>query len=563
MPTPLRTVQGQAGSNTFPDLAPQGRQYQGKKVDTYLRYALRVLLCLTTMHLWNAMQVSATTSLQLQLLGRPGPWGGISGLIPYGDRLYVVNSRIFANHNSADIYRYDPTHRTFHFARRLFSQDAGTPAVIDGLLYWPYEDPRFSTTYGEYAMTDGQRWRWHVARDLRGFHVHALGTHAGAMYALASGWRGRIYRSTDQGHHWALLYEHPTPNGKVSRVTGMVAQGATLYFALTAWAEEGPKLLLQNGGAVTTVPEWPSGRSIGALCAFHDGIFAVNRTENSSRLWHRTASGSVYPVTALDRYSVIDCATTPESLWVVTNAASGGLLWHSHNGQDWQQVQRFPERPVEVTVAHGQLFVGTFNQDQGGGLWGPDNTQPFPVPADTAALPLRKPHIFTSTALTQALRQLDDALTDVTPTTYRQRVLAALLPLAISHDPAAGHALAARLHRPIPRTLVSLIGGKVRRPAADIARWYLLHAVAQNGHGHVPPALLTIPWSSPPNSSEKYLEPSIAAAWAVSQLHQDDPATLTALRQALRGNTFPDAERGDLRAALHVLTGRPFRYPER
>ncbi len=218
---------------------------------------------------------------------------------------------------------------------------------------------------------------------------------------------------------------------------------------------------------------------------------------------------------------------------------------------------------MAITVAHGQLFVGTYNQDQGRGLWGPAQAQSFPIPVVGATLPPHQTQIFTPAALTQVLQQLDNALTDVTPTTYRQRVLAALLPLAISHDPAAGHALAARLHRPIPRTLVSLIGGKVRRPAADIARWCLLHAVAQNGHGHVPPVLLTIPWSSLPNSSEKYLEPSIAAAWAVSQLHQDDPATLTALRQALRGNTFPDAERGDLRAALHVLTGRPFRYPER
>lgn len=82
----------------------------------------------------------------------------MSGLIAYGPRLYLVNSQIFINHNAADVYSYHPGEGTLRFEQRLFSQDAGIPAIIDGLLYWPYEDPRFSSTYGEYAITDGQQW---------------------------------------------------------------------------------------------------------------------------------------------------------------------------------------------------------------------------------------------------------------------------------------------------------------------------------------------------------------------------------------------------------------------
>lgn len=35
----------------------------------------------------------------------------------------------------------------------LFSQDAGNPVVYNGLLYWPFEDPRRSAGTVEFAVT--------------------------------------------------------------------------------------------------------------------------------------------------------------------------------------------------------------------------------------------------------------------------------------------------------------------------------------------------------------------------------------------------------------------------
>jgi hypothetical protein len=92
----------------------------------------------------------------LVVLARPGPWPAISGLIGFDGRLWFVNSVRYPNHNSADIYSYDPADGTTRFEAALFSQDAGDPVVFEGRLYWPFEDPRWSTGRGEYMVTDGR-----------------------------------------------------------------------------------------------------------------------------------------------------------------------------------------------------------------------------------------------------------------------------------------------------------------------------------------------------------------------------------------------------------------------
>jgi hypothetical protein len=509
---------------------------------------------------WHG-EMSSTVAGPLVELGRPGPWAGVSGLIAYGPRLYLVNSQLFVNHNAADVYSYHPGEGTLRFERRLFSQDAGIPAIIDGLLYWPYEDPRFSSTYGEYAITDGQKWQWQVAPDLRGFHVHALTAHQGVLYALVSGWRGRIYQSRDHGQRWTLLYEHPSPAGQVSRITAMVAGADTLYFALTAWAEAGVKLLHRQGAAVVPVPGWPSGRSIGALGVFQGKIYAVNHTADTQRLWRSDGRRSPEPIAALDGYSVRALAATADTLWAVSAAPGGkGIVWRSADGLKWRQVQRLPAPPVALTVVGDQVFVGTYNRTRGGALWGPAPPHAFATLPPPAQLPAPSVHPFTPSALAHALHELDQALADSTRGDYRQRLITHLLPLALSHDPAAGQALSRRLYTSLPPTLVPLFGGQVQMPMAQLVRWYLLYAIALNGHGWVPPACLTTPWTASPNMAEKYLEPVLAAAWAVTELGQATPATLDALHIALAAE-LPTWARGDVLAALHRLAGHPFQYP--
>lgn len=151
-------------------------------------------------------------------LAKPGPWSGVSGLIGYGGRLWFVNSVKFVNHNSPDIYSYDPASGKTRYERHLFSQDVGEPLVFGGLLYWPFEDSRFSARHGETMVTNGRNWQWRILPDGEVFHIHSMVTHRGALIAATSAWRAGLQRSED-GVAWQVIYDHPTPPRTVTHIT--------------------------------------------------------------------------------------------------------------------------------------------------------------------------------------------------------------------------------------------------------------------------------------------------------------------------------------------------------
>ena len=96
---------------------------------------------------------------EIPVLARIGPWPVASRPIGFDGRIWLANSVKGVNHNSADIYSYDPRSGALRYERHLFSQDAGQPLAWNGLLYWPFEDSRASLAWGEYMVTDGERWR--------------------------------------------------------------------------------------------------------------------------------------------------------------------------------------------------------------------------------------------------------------------------------------------------------------------------------------------------------------------------------------------------------------------
>ncbi|MGI9371498.1 MAG: hypothetical protein ACR2OJ_03305 [Hyphomicrobiales bacterium] len=81
---------------------------------------------------------------ELSILARVGPWPVTSRLIGYDGKVWFANSVKGRNHNSADIWSLDPETAELRYERHLFSQDAGVPLVHRDLLYWPYEDGRYS-----------------------------------------------------------------------------------------------------------------------------------------------------------------------------------------------------------------------------------------------------------------------------------------------------------------------------------------------------------------------------------------------------------------------------------
>jgi hypothetical protein len=116
------------------------------------------------------------------------------------------------------------------------------------------------------------------------------------------------------------------------------------------------------------------------------------------------------------------------------------------------------------------------------------------------------------------------------------------------------------LQGPYGATEAASFAGRRNVSASALARWYLLWAMAHNGHGRVPPALIAEPWTAKPNRAEKYLGVAPAAAWAAARLGQNDSATLAALVARLGRAGDPRWLTGDMIGALSDLTGRRFGY---
>lgn len=499
---------------------------------------------------------SHATAEPLQLLAQPGPWPAVSGLISFDGRLWLVNSDPYVNHNAADIYSYDPGHGDLRYEAALFSQGAGDPVVFDGRLFWPFEDPRFSALRGEYMVTDGAAWRWHALADGLAFHVHAMANLGGKLCAATSAWRAGLQVSDDGGATWRILYDHPTPESRVSRITALEAAHSTLYAGLTDRRVPGPRLLRLEGDTLVPAEAWPEGRRVDQLAAHRAWLYGTNVTANGSALW-RTDGIVAERVHALDGHAVRDLAAGADALWAVTVDANGeGRLWRTSDGESWQVAHTFAgASPTAVALHAGQVYVGARGPHGRGSLWGPA------APAATVSLPsaMALPLETTPPDAAFSLAELDRALAD--PTSYAEYgagLRAALAPFLGRRSPALGAALSERLAGPFPDITLQLFSTAFVVTATEMAQWGLLRAIALTGHGRIPPALIVSPWRAARNDAEKYFEPAPAAAWAVAQIGQNDTATLAALIARLDMPSDPDWLAGDMIAALTTLTGHRF-----
>ncbi len=496
-------------------------------------------------------------------LARPGIWSGVSGLIGYRGRLWFVNSEKFVNHNSADLYTYDPATGRVRYERHLFSQDAGDPVAAFGLLYWPFEDPRFSAGRGEFMVTNGSEWDWRVLPEGRAFHIHAMIARRGLLYAASSAWRAGIQVSRDRGATWRVIYDHKTPKGFVSRITSLAVLKGTLYAGITAHYREAASLLRMDGDegkeTFSPLPGWPKGVSAGTLRAYRGWLYAVNRSKEGEAVW-RTDGRRVERVRGLDGRRVRDFEAGERTLWAVSAKDGKGALLRSADGLRWTVAHTFKgEEPLDVALFGGRVYAGTLGPKGAGGLWGPPARAAAPIPAgERAPLPKRPPPL-AGEALAKALVRLDRAL--ALPSTYRPRrggLLRALAPFARAGGREAGIALSRRLSAPAPDLAFTIFGGRIPVTAAGLARWHLLRAIALAGAGRVPPAYLALPWEAPANGAEKYFHPAPGAAWAAARLGQAGPETLAALIARLGMKGDPRWLAGDIVGALTVLTGRRF-----
>lgn len=495
-------------------------------------------------------------------LAQPGPWSAVDAIIGYGSRIWFANSELFRNHNAADIYSYDPASGALRYEHSLFSQGAGRPVVADGLLYWPFEDPRFSADRAEFAVTNGTDWAWRVLPEKEAFHLHAMATHRGMLYAASSAWRARLQISADNGATWQVLYDHPTPKGEVSRITSFATFQGRLFAGVTQRRGLGPRILEVTDGEVAPAPGWPESRAASALTSYRGSLYAILQDDAGRRLW-RSDGGPVIPVGSAPASPPLRALAAGENvLWAVTAGGGKGALWHSSDGLHWTKAQDFPDAaPVALAVYDDTPYVGSIGPDRQGTLWGPRPSAPHDPLLGTEpprALPSAGQH---SVAVDRHLAALDDLSAPAKLSDHDwlyQKVMPPVWALARIDGPSPGAALSSRLDGSFPDRALTYYSGQVTVSASYLARWYLLWALAQQGGGRVPTELLAVPWDLPANQPEKYFHPAPAAAWAMAQLGQGDSKSLAALVARLDRAGDPDWLAGDFVGALTALTGQRF-----
>jgi hypothetical protein len=527
--------------NPFPQISARKR---------YPRYLLVAVLLL----LLGDPEARADEAT-LPVLARVGPWPVVSTLVGFRGGLWFCNSVKGRDHNSADVYRYDLRTGAVRYARHLFSQDCGDPVVSEGLLYWPFEDSRFSLGWGHFMVTDGERWRLGTISSARSFHVHAMAAAGGRLIAATSAWRAGLQVSDDGGRSWRVLYDHPTPEGRVSRIVELAVAGGAAFAHLIDQGQS--RLLRLVGETVAEVPGWPRQGRIVALAARRNAVYALVRDAEGTSVWRSDGAGSRLLSGPRDHWRGQGIAADTTGLWVATADDEGGSLWHSVDGVAWRPVWHLSGgTPYDIAIHAGQVYVGGIGDDGSGILWGPKPPATEDALPDAAAMPELLPRTAVAGSFAEGVSR---ALAN--PESYADHATALrdqVYALARSRPPP--EIFDRLLRQPMPGNELSLIGGKVRLPAGKLGRWIVLWGMTVGGSGMVPPALIGEPWTAPENPSEKYFEVPPAAIEAAAAVGQRDAATITALIERLDYRDDPLWLQGDVVGALAALTERYFGY---
>jgi hypothetical protein len=519
----------------------------------------------------------------LPRLAEVGPWPVVSRLVGYQGRLWFANSVKGRNHNSADIYSFDPAEGELRYERHLFSQDAGRPLIADGLLYWPFEDGRISLGWGDFMATDGEVWQLGTVPSAEIFHVHDLAEVGGRLVAATSAWRAGLQASDDGGRSWRALYDHPTPDRRVSRITELIEVNGRALAYLQLRDER--RVLVLDGDGVAELAGWPKDPRLHGWARHGGWVYGLVEDGDGSAVWRSdgVAVEQVAPVRSGWRPRAL--AVGVNDLWAVTAEGEGGVVWRSPDGRTWERVHTIEGgRPHEVAVTGGWLFVGGAGEDGTGALWGERLGSPSasgglgssdaPWGGWTLYPPIHE----------SVFRRLDAALAD--PESYQDygAVLRDLV-FDLAHAIPVPEIWVPFLSSDWPEASQSHFSDGSAITAEMLGRWILLWGMSLSDKGdvafewlnafstarvnpagkssaavQVPLDWLAEPWATPANPAEKYYATAPGAIWTVGQIGQDDAATIDALVARLERPDDPLWLTGDVVGALTALTGERFAY---
>ena len=266
-------------------------------------------------------------------------------------------------------------------------------------------------------VANGREWRWGLLPEGRAFHVHAMTSSGGKLYAAPSAWVARLQSSDDGGTNWRLLYEYPTPKRRVSRITALADLNGKLYGGLVAWyRSKGAKLLRWTGSTFEQVGGWLEGLAVPRLVPYRGWLYGVNVANDRSSLW-RINGRRVERVTRIFNQSIRGIAVGKGAMWIASGQGEDGQLWRSPDGLRWSLYQTFLGTKLHgVYVLGGDVYVGATARNSGM-LFGPPRSttstgrpgsigeQPLPGPLPRARPePTEDPNA--------ALAELTDSLMD-------------------------------------------------------------------------------------------------------------------------------------------------------
>lgn len=520
----------------------------------------RIIACLFMLAAAGLSGNSAKAS-ELSVLARPGPWPVADRLIAYQGRIWFSASVKGVNHNSADIWSFDPARAELTFERYLFSQDAGKPLVHEGFLYWPHEDMRIGLATGVVSVTNGRDWRdLHMPTDDTMMHTHALTEWQGQLVAALAGWNGALLASSDRGASWRILANDPPRTGSFHRYNDVTALDGRLL--IRHWELDGLSLAEFRDGQVVDVEGWPQKRNFSEFTRFNDALYAiVDRKDGSGELW-RIGSGLPQPVaTAPGNLDLRALVSDGRSLWLVSRSEQGGQLWSSSDGNTFAPGAEFHGGVPNsaAAVSPGTVFVGGAGSDGTAILWGPTRTsavkpdpQHLPLPEQTGSSDQPFDLQAESARLLKALRTLENY-------DRHGRALLDTIRSILAANPPDGF-FTAMLDAQVPDEEIEMFGGQFSVPARDIAVWQLYAAIGLNGEKTVPPSLLQRPWTHQPNGPQKWMDPLLIGLHAIQRTGQNDRATMDALVRRLDEAGDPDWLRSQVTGTLGAITGRRYAY---
>ena len=333
------------------------------------RFLLIAVAAALLQHLTPPSDADAAEPEILPVLARVGPWPVASQPILYRGRLWFANSVKGVNHNSADIYSLGAASADPRYERHLWSQDAGTPVVADGLLYWPSEDPRITGAWGEFQATDGENWETGLISSEIIFHVHSMVAARGQIYAATSAWQGALHVSSDKGRSWRRIFLHPKSDKGISRIVSLAIRHDQLFGLLRD--REGFRLIVSAPGGVQPIAEWPVSRLPTQLATLGGWTYGLVDLDGVRELWRSNGAGAER-VHRFDE-SVRPFALTSDdgALWLLSGGKNESAVLKSPHGRAWSTVARLSGgKAYDLLAAEKALVVAGAGADGRGILWG-------------------------------------------------------------------------------------------------------------------------------------------------------------------------------------------------